>query len=319
VPGFLTVYPNGANLPNASNLNFAAGDVVPNLVTTKIGAGGVVNLMLSAGSAHVIVDVVGTYGNASAAAGSRITTVTPVRKLDSRIGIGMPGGPRRIGPGETIDVTVASGNINGVVVNVTGVGPNSGTFVTVFPGDVPSPPNASNLNLVPGQVRPNLAMVRVPTTGPAAGKIRLFNAFGTVDLLVDVVATYTPGSTGDSAAGRVLPLDAPMRVVDTRLAGGPLLGPNSRVHNYKQIDDAVTPNVTGLVLNATAVGATAPTFLTLFPGGEALPNASNLNVVPGPAVPNLAVTRLNAQDDLSIWNQVGSVNYIFDVTALVLG
>ena len=149
---------------------------------------------------------------------------------------------------------------------MTGVGPNSGTFVTVFPGDVPSPPNASNLNLVPGQVRPNLAMVRVPTTGPAAGKIRLFNAFGTVDLLVDVVATYTPGSTGDSAAGRVLPLDAPMRVVDTRLAGGPLLGPNSRVHNYKQIDDAVTPNVTGLVLNATAVGATAPTFITLFPG-----------------------------------------------------
>ena len=31
------------------------------------------------------------------------------------------------------------------------------------------------------------------------------------------------------------------------------------------------------------------------------------------------MTRLNAQDDLSIWNQVGSVNYIFDVTALVLG
>ena len=110
--------------------------------------------------------------------------------------------------------------------------PTAGTFVTVFPGDVASPPNASNLNLVPGQVRPNLAMVQVPTTGPAAGKIRLYNAFGTVDLLVDVVATYTPGSTGDSAAGRVLPLDAPMRVVDTRLIGGPLLGPNSRVHDF---------------------------------------------------------------------------------------
>ena len=61
------------------------------------------------------------------------------------------------------------------------------------------------------------------------------------------------------------------------------------------------------------------TFLTLFPGGEALPNASNLNVVPGAPVPNLAVARLNAQDDLSVWNQAGSVHYIFDVTALVLG
>ena len=317
--GFLTVYPNGAPVPNASNLNFDPGQVVPNLVTTKIGTGGVVNLLLSQGSAHVIVDVIGTYGNSSAAAGAKVATVTPVRKLDTRTGLGMVGGPRRVGPGETIDVTVASGNVNGVVVNVTGVTPSAGTFVTVFPGDVASPPNASNLNLVPGQVRPNLSMVRVPTSGPGAGKIRLYNAFGTVDLLVDVVATYSPGSTGDSAAGRVLPLDSPMRVVDTRILGGPLAGPNARLHDFTAIDDAVTPNVAGLVMNATAVGATTPTFLTLFPGGEALPNASNLNIVPGPPVPNLAVTRLNGQDDLSIWNQAGAVNYIFDVTALVLG
>lgn len=316
--GFMTVYPTGANVPNASNLNFAAGQVVPNLVTTKIGAGGAVNLLLSAGSAHVIVDVVGTYGNASAPAGAKITTITPVRKLDSRTGLGMPGGARRIGPGETIDVSVASGSTNGVVINVTGVNPNGATFVTVFPGDVASPPNASNLNLVPGQVRPNLAMVRVPTSGAGAGKIRLYNAVGTVDLLVDVVANYTPGSTSNSPSGRVLPLDAPMRVVDTRLIGGPLLGPNSRVHDFSAIDDAVSQDVAGLVLNATAVGPTAPTFLTLFPGGEALPNASNLNVVAGAPVPNLAVSRLNAQDDLSIWNQAGAVNYIFDVTALVL-
>ena len=254
--GFLTVYPNGASVPNASNLNFDPGQIVPNLVTTKIGTGGVVNLLLSQGSAHVIVDVIGTYGNSSAAAGAKVATVTPVRKLDTRNGLGMAGGPRRIGPGETIDVTVASGNVNGVVVNVTGVTPSAGTYVTVFPGDVATPPNASNLNLVPGQVRPNLSMVRVPTTGPGAGKIRLYNAFGTVDLLVDVVATYSPGSTGDSAAGRVLPLDSPMRVVDTRILGGPLAGPNARLHDFTAIDDAVTPNVTGLVMNATALGAT---------------------------------------------------------------
>jgi hypothetical protein len=319
--GFITTYPNGQPRPNSSNLNFSAGETVPNLVVARIGTGGIVNLYLNAGAAHVLVDVVGWYGSsATTAAGSKITTVTPVRKLDSRVGLGMPGGhAARIGPGQTIDVTVASGNVNGVVVNVTGVTPSANTFVTAFPGDVATPPNASNLNLVRGQVRPNLVMVRVPTTGPGAGKIRLYNAFGTVDLLVDVVATYTQGSTGDSAAGRILSLDSPMRVVDTRLVGGPLAGPGSRVHDFTEVDNAVSPNVTGLVLNATAVGATAPTFMTLFPAGEALPNASNLNVVPGGATPNLAVARLNGQDDLSVWNQSGSVEYLLDVTALVLG
>ena len=40
--GFLTVYPCGTTPPNASNLNFAAGQVVPNLVDAKIGSGGTV-------------------------------------------------------------------------------------------------------------------------------------------------------------------------------------------------------------------------------------------------------------------------------------
>ena len=35
-----------------------------------------------------------------------------------------------------------------------------------------------------------------------------------------------------------------------------------------------------IALNVTALGATAPTFLTFWPGGE-LPNASSLNPAPG--------------------------------------
>ena len=36
-PGFLTVYPCSSPLPNASNVNFGAGDVRPNLVAVRIG------------------------------------------------------------------------------------------------------------------------------------------------------------------------------------------------------------------------------------------------------------------------------------------
>src|SRR5262249_18742716 len=38
--GWLTLYPGDANLPTASNLNFVAGQTVPNLVAVKLGASG---------------------------------------------------------------------------------------------------------------------------------------------------------------------------------------------------------------------------------------------------------------------------------------
>ena len=60
--GFLTVYPSGTSQPTASNLNFTAGQSVPNLVTVKVGTGGKVKLTNnSGGTAHLIADVAGYY------------------------------------------------------------------------------------------------------------------------------------------------------------------------------------------------------------------------------------------------------------------
>ena len=59
--GFLTVYPSGAATPPTSNLNFLAGETVPNLVAVGIGSAGNVAIANSAGDAHVIVDVVGYF------------------------------------------------------------------------------------------------------------------------------------------------------------------------------------------------------------------------------------------------------------------
>ena len=58
--GYLTVYPNGAERPLASNLNFVAGQNVPNLVTVQVGADGNIAVFNgSAGTAHVIIDITG--------------------------------------------------------------------------------------------------------------------------------------------------------------------------------------------------------------------------------------------------------------------
>jgi subtilisin family serine protease len=57
--GYVTVYPCGAAQPNSSNLNFAAGDTIPNAVIVKLGAGGTICVFTSA-AAGLLVDVNGS-------------------------------------------------------------------------------------------------------------------------------------------------------------------------------------------------------------------------------------------------------------------
>ncbi|TMF98054.1 MAG: hypothetical protein E6I03_13255 [Chloroflexi bacterium] len=58
---YLTVWPSGATRPTASNLNFGAGQTVPNLVMVKVGPDGKVNVYNAVGQVHVIFDVVGYF------------------------------------------------------------------------------------------------------------------------------------------------------------------------------------------------------------------------------------------------------------------
>ena len=92
---FLTVYPNqpfptSPPPPNASNLNFVAGEIVPNLVTVKLGTLGAVLISTANGSTDVVVDIVGYYDDGNGG-GGLFTPITPQRMLDSA---GRPaGGP----------------------------------------------------------------------------------------------------------------------------------------------------------------------------------------------------------------------------------
>ncbi len=60
--GYVTAYPDGTTLPTASNLNFTAGQTIPNLVIVKVGSNGKVALKnSSAGTVQLIADVAGYY------------------------------------------------------------------------------------------------------------------------------------------------------------------------------------------------------------------------------------------------------------------
>lgn len=141
----------------------------------------------NSGDAHVIADVVGYFTPTS---GGVAMAVAPKRLLDSRNGTG--GFTTPWAPGQTRELTVTGGSTSvpttatAVVLNLTGVSPTAATHITVWPAGQPRP-MASNLNLPPGDTRPNLVVVKVGTEG----KIALFNNSGNTHLIADVVGYYT--------------------------------------------------------------------------------------------------------------------------------
>ncbi|MGA8723600.1 MAG: hypothetical protein WB565_01030, partial [Acidimicrobiales bacterium] len=68
-----------------------------------------------------------------------------------------------------------------------------------------------------------------------------------------------------------------------------------------------------VVANVTATGATAQSFLTVYPEGASQPTASDLNFTAGETVPNLCVAKLSSAGGLAIYNALGSVNALVDV------
>ena len=77
--GYLTAYPCESGMPNASSLNYRAGQTVPNLVTVKLGPSKQV-CVFSLAPAHIVVDLAGSYGSS----GTTLTTSVPDRFLDTR-------------------------------------------------------------------------------------------------------------------------------------------------------------------------------------------------------------------------------------------
>ena len=71
--GSVTVWPDGVTRPLASNVNYLAGQTVPNLVVATIGTDGKIDFYNnSAGTVHLIADLAGYY-----APGSTNTLVVP--------------------------------------------------------------------------------------------------------------------------------------------------------------------------------------------------------------------------------------------------
>ena len=303
--GFLTMWNCSANQPEVSTLNFSANETVANAATIPLDSSGQL-CAFSSVSTDLIIDVGGYY---STSAAGRFMPVSPVRLMDSRDGTGTLA---RLAAGQVVELPVVGlagvpTDASVVALNVTGILPTVGAYITAFPCG--SMPPTSSLNPAAGRVTPNLVMAQVSPAGTVC-----FFVNTDIDLVVDVVGYVSPG-----AKNKFTP-STPFRFTDTRDV--------SRVEvNAGQAGNRLAPGQTLVVqiagvrgvpagaraisANLTVVDANDRGFVTAFPCGE-VPTASNVNYELATAVANAAELPLSASGAICIYSS-NSAHVIIDV------
>jgi hypothetical protein len=206
--GYLTVYPCGEVRPDTSTLNYAVGANVPNFVFAKLGAAGRICLY-SYAPTDVIIDMAGYV---PAVGADLVPLDSPERLLDTRFGVGGPGG-KLTTAGRDLSLAGAGhipSTASAVIVNLTATQATTDGYVSAFPcgGAVPT---VSNLNVTPGLDVANLAIVKLSPDGHLC-----FATNTAVDVIADVTGYV------DGFGGQTFVAVPPLRIYDSRDGVEPL-------------------------------------------------------------------------------------------------
>ena len=188
---FVAATPSGRDWSGTSNLNVERGQTVANLVVAPIGPDGGVAFVNGAGSAHVVVDVMGVFDDELAGMRGAFHGLSPGRILDTRDG-NPDGRVDPLGAGDVLSLTVAGrGNVpvgsTHALVTLTSTGASEPTYLTAWASGAPRP-FISNLNPKPASDIPNMALVPIG----ADGRVNIYNAAGSVHVVVDIVGYVDP-------------------------------------------------------------------------------------------------------------------------------
>jgi hypothetical protein len=297
---YVTAYAAGSPRPSTSNLNLVPGTTTATHATVPVSADGRVTLYNGAGSVQLVADFAGSF--AASSTGSAFVPLSPNRVLDTRTGLGVVA-PAKLGSGKELVLKLPRmpSAARAAVLHVTAVGATAGTYVTAYPGGA-TRPTASNLNV--GNVRPvaNLVTVQVGTDGT----VRLFNAYGSVDLVVDLEGYYL-SDTGSAYA--TLP---PTRVLDTRTGLG---GARAQVGTTPRrlVVPGLPAGATAVALTVTETGARSSGFLTVWPGGAVQPGTSTLNFAGGQTVSNQVLVPVAADGSVMLAVHGGPADVVVDL------
>ncbi len=308
--GFVTAYASGTTKPNASNLNFNAGQIVANAVTVPVGADGKVTLFnRSSGTTHLLADISGYYLRGTPTAAGAFASLAPTRFLDTRTG-------PAVGADSTTTFQVAGmhglpASVSAVVLNLTVAEAQSFGFITAYPSGTDKP-NASNVNFNAGQIIPNAATVPVG----ADGKVTLFNrSSGATHLVADVSGYYLPGTP--TAAGTFKAV-TPTRFLDTRNTAAPAAA-DSTVSFQVGGAHGIPVRASAVVFNLTVAEAGSFGFITAFASATGRPTVSNLNFNAGQIVPNSVTVPVGSDGRVNLFNRSsGTTHLLADVSGYFL-
>ena len=312
--GFVTAWPSGKARPTASNLNVeGVGSTVSTLITVPMGADGKVNLFTQSGG-HLVADVAGWLPTGTFVAS------TPSRLLDTRAGPGqLHYSGDQPGAGAVIDLQVGGvgpvpiKGVSAVVLSLTATEAAGPGFVTMWPTGTPRP-LASALNAATAG-----ATVSNQVTVPlgAGGKVSIFTQSG-AHIVADVAGYYVAGGGFNALT--------PTRVLDTRGGGEQLAysggkpAPGQTV-SLPVLGRAGVPDtgVGFVILNLTATEATAPGFVSAWPGGTPQPSTSVINLSDaGQTRANAVFAPVGADGTIKLYSQSGT-DLVVDVAGWLPG
>jgi hypothetical protein len=140
-----------------------------------------------------------------------------------------------------------------------------------------------------------------------------------LSILISATIAMTQDVTAQNGPLSVLQRD-PCRLVDTRSPnstnGGPIFNSNTTRDFTVRGLCGIPATARAVSLNVAVTGATAQSWLALWPSGQTRPNVSTINFTASDrSLANGAIAALstNAQD-LSVYNNFGNVHVILDVT-----
>ena len=314
--GYITVFPCNVKQPNASTLNYAAGQVVANGATIELSPSGEV-CIYTRRAMDLAVDVTAYFPTWSA-----FTGLAPGRLFESRSGLATVDGQQnaqgRRTAGQVTRVQIADrsgvpGDALAAVVNVTAIRPSQGGYITVFPCDEKQP-NASTLNYTTGQVVANGATTKL---GPK-GDICVFNNRAT-DLVVDVTGYHPAGSSFDGVTpARVFESRSGLATVDGKQNAAGRLSGGEQVQVRIAGRGGVPGDASAVAVNVTAIRPVQNGYITVWPCNEPRPNASTLNYAAGQVVANGATIKLDPQGDICVYAN-RETDLVVDVTGYFAG
>ena len=261
--------------------------------------------------------IVSWKGAAPASAGaSTFTPRTPLRILDTRIGLGFTGEMPK--PGTSISVPIRNlhgvpADASAVALQVTAANGSGVGYISVIPGGS-QPGFTSNLNLdTAGETIANMAIVPI---GPD-GSVTVYTNAAT-HVIADIAGWWTP-VTSAVAAGRYEPV-GPNRILDTRpsslinYAGAKPKSASTTTVQVAGVGGVPPSGAAAVSINVTLAEPESAGFVQVSPAADLVIGASSaLNVSSaGQVIAAAAIVPLDAAGRIAIYSQPGT-HLIVDV------